>query len=84
MLLSKATHALIYLTLVAIPALGLAAWFTGDDTWADYHTLLWTPLMVLVGLHLAGVLWQQFVIKPDALHRMAPVIPSPEPLPPQG
>lgn len=77
--LSSATHALIYVTLLAIPILGLAAWFTGSDTLAGYHTLLWTPLMVLVGLHLAGVAWQQFVIKSDALHLMAPIIPSPEP-----
>ena len=70
--LAKATHSLIYVILLAMPVLGLAAWFTGSRDLADYHTVLWTPLLVLIGVHIAGALAQHFAFRTDALRRMVP------------
>ncbi|MEN3792354.1 cytochrome b/b6 domain-containing protein [Fulvimarina sp. MAC3] len=72
--LAKVTHGLLYAVLLAMPALGLAAWFTGSDTIAGYHTFLWNPLLVLIGLHILGALAQQFWFKSGALKRMLPGI----------
>lgn len=75
--LAKVTHALIYTVLILMPILGLAAWFTGNDTLAGYHTFLWTPLLVLIGVHISGALAQHFVFRSDALRRMVPTMKSP-------
>ncbi|KQT87136.1 cytochrome b/b6 domain-containing protein [Aurantimonas sp. Leaf443] len=69
--LARVTHALLYALLLAMPVLGLLAWITGEEAFADLHTLLWTPLLVLVALHVAGALAQQFWFRTDALRRMA-------------
>ncbi|RFC62006.1 cytochrome b [Fulvimarina endophytica] len=72
--LSKVTHVLLYAVLLVMPALGLAAWFTGNDDLAGYHTLLWNPLLALIGLHILGALAQHFWFKTGALKRMLPGI----------
>ena len=68
--LARVTHVLLYVTLLAMPAFGLLAWITGNETFADLHTLLWTPLLILVGVHVAGALVQHFWFRTDALRRM--------------
>ena len=68
--LARITHFLLYGVLLLMPALGLAAWLTGDDAIAGYHTVLWTPLLVLVGLHVLGALVQHFVFRSEVLKRM--------------
>ena len=68
---AKITHFLIYAILLLMPSLGLLAWFTGDDTIAHYHTFFWTPLLILVALHIAGALMQHFYYRTDVLRRMA-------------
>lgn len=68
--LARVTHALLYATLLAMPVLGLGAWITGNETFAELHTLLWTPLLILIGLHVAGALVQHFWFRTDALRRM--------------
>ncbi|MEC5324771.1 cytochrome b [Aurantimonas sp. A3-2-R12] len=77
MWLAKFTHALLYVVLILMPVVGLTAWFTGNDTLAGYHTVLWTPLLVLIGVHIAGALAQHFVFRSDALRRMVPMMKSP-------
>ena len=69
-LFAKLTHFLIYAILLAMPAAGLVAWFTGNDDIAGIHTLFWTPLLILIGLHVAGALAQHFYFKTDALKRI--------------
>ncbi len=75
--LAKTTHVLLYLIIIAMPILGLAAWFTGNDDIAGYHTLLWNPLLVVAGLHICGALAQHFVFKSNALARMVPRLKAP-------
>lgn len=68
--IAQITHTLLYATLLMMPVLGLVAWITGNETFAELHTLLWIPLLVLVGLHVAGALVQHFWFRTDALRRM--------------
>ncbi|WAJ29664.1 cytochrome b [Antarcticirhabdus aurantiaca] len=68
--LARATHGLLYAVLLAMPALGLLAWITGLESYADLHTALWTPLLVLLGLHVVGALVQHLVFKTNALRNM--------------
>lgn len=67
---ARITHALLYAVLLAMPMLGLVAWITGNEAFAELHTLLWVPLLVLVGLHVAGAFVQHFWFCTDALRRM--------------
>lgn len=67
---AKVTHAAMYAILLLMPALGLAAWLSGNDTIAQLHTWLWTPLLVLIGLHVVGALAQHFYFRTDALRQM--------------
>ena len=71
-MLAKVTHGLLYAVLLVMPILGLAAWFTGNDDLAGYHTFLWNPLLALIGLHILGALAQHFWLKTGALKRMLP------------
>lgn len=71
-LLARLTHGLLYAVLLAMPILGLAAWFTGSDDLAGYHTFLWNPLLALIGLHVVGALAQHFWFRTGALKRMLP------------
>jgi cytochrome b561 len=73
MLLAKVTHGAIYAILVAMPSLGLAAWISGVDRLAQLHTLLWTPLLVLIAVHVAGALVQHFHFKSDVLRRITSI-----------
>ncbi len=68
--LARISHVLIYAILIVMPALGLLAWFTGNDDYAGYHTFFWIPLLVLIGIHVIGALAQHFYFKTDALTRM--------------
>lgn len=40
---ARVTHMFLYTTLLAMPVLGFLAWITGAETFAELHTLLWTP-----------------------------------------
>lgn len=68
--LARATHFLLYTVLLVMPLLGLAAWVTGNDAIAGYHTFLWVPLLVLIGLHVVGALAQHFVFRTAALRQI--------------
>lgn len=68
--LAKVTHWLIYAILLAMPILGLVAWFGGMGWAGELHGLMWTPLLVLIGLHVLGAFVQQFWFKTDVLKRI--------------
>lgn len=70
---SKLTHWLLFAILLAMPSLGLLAWLTGNDQYAQYHTFLWTPLLILIAIHILGALAEHFVFHTDALRRMRPM-----------
>lgn len=68
--IAKVTHFLIYAILLAMPAVGLVAYFGGLGELGEVHEFLWTPLLVLVGVHVLGALAQHFYFKSDVLTRI--------------
>lgn len=67
---AAATHGLLYLLLLLVPLSGLAAWFGGVAPAGEAHEILKTLLLVVVLLHIAGALYQRFVLRSEVLQRM--------------
>ncbi len=68
--MAKATHFLIYALIIGMPISGAVAWFGGVPGAAAAHVLAKSVLLVLVILHVAGALFQQFLLKSNVLTRM--------------
>jgi cytochrome b561 len=66
-LLAKSVHIALYVALIAMPIGGAVAWFGGVELAAEGHELM---KFVLLGLHLAGTLFHQFVHKDNLIDRM--------------
>lgn len=64
------THWLLYALMIAMPVSGLATWFGGSETADFVHTTLKFPLFIIVLLHFAGALFQQFYLRTGLLTRM--------------
>ncbi len=69
-LAAHATHFLIYALIVLIPLSGLAAHYLGVGPAAEAHEIMFNVLVVIVGIHVAGALYQHFILKTDVLRRM--------------
>jgi len=69
-LVAALTHWALYLALAAIVAAGAVAWFGGVENAGDLHGALTTVLLALIGLHVVGALYQQFVAKTNIIDRM--------------
>ncbi len=67
---AAATHGLLYLLLLALPVSGLVGWYGGVGSAGEVHELMKTVLMLLIFLHIAGALYQRFVLKTDVVTRM--------------
>lgn len=67
---ARATHALLYALLILLPLSGLAAFYGGVRAAGAAHEVMKTLLILLVALHVAGALFQQFVLRSGALSRM--------------
>lgn len=69
-LAARATHWALYALLVLTPLSGSAAWFLGIGEAGDAHKVLKTLLLFVVVLHVAGALFEHFVLRSDVLRRM--------------
>lgn len=69
-LLAAAVHWGLYLVLALIVASGATAWFGSVETAGDLHGLLTSVLLALIGLHVVGALYHQFVLKDNLIDRM--------------
>lgn len=67
---AKATHFLIYSLIIGMPISGSVAWFAGVPAAAAAHVIAKNLLLALVALHVAGALFQHFVLKSNVLSRM--------------
>ena len=67
---ARATHLALYAVILAMPMTGGLAWFAGIDAMAELHGAGKVAIFVLVVLHIAGALYQHFVLKTDVLRRM--------------
>jgi cytochrome b561 len=63
-------HRLLYLLLVAVPALGLVAWLGGLRAVGSVHQVVANLLVIAAGVHAFMALWHQYVIKDGLLVRM--------------
>lgn len=55
-LLGRINHWAFYVVLIAMPPLGVLAWFFGSDVAAGLHSLLAWVLVALIVLHVGGAL----------------------------
>lgn len=69
-LLAEAVHGSIYLLLLLLPVSGAIAWFLGVEAAGDAHELLKTLLLAAIALHIAGALFQHFILRSQVLMRM--------------
>lgn len=69
-LVAEAVHGSIYLLLLLLPVTGLVAWFLGVKLAGDAHALLQNLLLAAIALHIAGALFQHFVLRSQVLMRM--------------
>ncbi|MEZ5714110.1 MAG: cytochrome b/b6 domain-containing protein [Paracoccaceae bacterium] len=69
-LVAQLTHLGLYVLMVAVPVSGAVAWFLKIEAAGEAHEVMKGLLLVLVGLHVAGALYQQFVLKTDVMARM--------------
>ena len=68
--IAAATHIVLYGLMILLPVSGAAAYFGGIEAAGEAHELMKPLLIVLVGLHAAGALYQHFWLKTDVLKRM--------------
>jgi cytochrome b561 len=64
------THVTLYALMILVPITGAAAWFGGVEAAGEIHELLRIPLIALILLHVAGALYQRFILKSNVLTRM--------------
>lgn len=69
-LVAKAVHGGLYLSMILMPLSGIIAWFGGVEPAAEAHEVMRVVLLALVGLHVAGALYHQFVLRNDLMNRM--------------
>lgn len=69
-LVAEAVHASIYLLLLAMPISGAVAWFLGVEIAGDAHELMQTLLLGAIAMHIAGALFQHFILRSQVLMRM--------------
>jgi len=67
---AEVVHGSIYLLLLLLPISGFVAWFLGVEAAGDVHELLQKGLLAAIGLHVAGALFQHFVLRSQVLMRM--------------
>ena len=69
-ILATSIHHLLYLDLLLAPLVGLAAFFVAPGLAGAHHFLVRAPILVLVGLHVAGGLWHLIVSRDKIFQRM--------------
>jgi cytochrome b len=66
----------LILVMILIAGLGITGWmhdldaFWGEDWPAEVHELLANALLVLASLHVAAIMWMQWVLKMPIIRRM--------------
>lgn len=75
--LAHLTHYALYAAFFALPLTGLAAYLIPSRDFGEVHETLTTVLLVLIGLHIAGALYHQVMLKDRLIRRMmVPVRPE--------
>jgi cytochrome b561 len=69
-LAASATHILFYALMVIAPVSGAVAYFGSVEAAGEFHEFLKPVFILLIVAHVAGALYQQYVLKTDVLKRM--------------
>ena len=69
-LAAHGTQMTLYGLMILMPVSGALAWFGRVEAAAEVHEVLKGLMLVFVALHIAGALYQHFVLKSDVLDRM--------------
>ncbi|MYJ70911.1 MAG: cytochrome b [Rhodospirillaceae bacterium] len=67
---AKAVHFGFYAIILLMPLTGALAWFGGVEASAAVHRAGMLAIFVLLLLHVAGALYQHFVLKTDVMRRI--------------
>lgn len=68
-LAATVVHALFYVLLVAVPVLGLLAFYSGGP-WEGLHKLAKPAFILLIAVHAGAALYHQLVLRDGTLRRM--------------
>lgn len=71
--LASAGHGVLYLLMLAVPALGAVTWFLKIDATGELHVLAMNLLMVVILGHAAMAIFHHYVLKDGLLKKMIPV-----------
>ncbi len=69
-LAAHAVHVALYALILLMPVTGALAWWLGLETMREIHSIGENVIMIVVGLHIVGALYQHFWAKTDVLRRM--------------
>lgn len=72
-LLASLVHWMLYAMMLAVPLLGIGAWFLGIDQAADLHVLVMNAMMILILGHAAMAIFHHYVLRDGLLSRMTPL-----------
>jgi cytochrome b561 len=70
--IAAAAHWLLYAMMVAVPVLGLTAWYLGVDEAADLHVLVMNGMMILALGHAVMAIIHQVILRDGLMTRMLP------------
>ncbi len=68
--LAHSVHWALYAVLILMPIGGAVAWFGGIEQAAKGHEVMKFVLLGLFGLHVAGALYHQFILKTNIMQRV--------------
>lgn len=68
--LGEVSHWVLYVLMLAVPALGAISWYLKIDQTAGLHVIVMNVMMILIGLHAVAALFHQFILKDHLLLRM--------------
>ncbi len=66
-------HWVLYGMMIAVPALGVAAWFFGVAQAADLHVLVMNAMMLMILGHAAMAIFHHYVLRDGLLRKMIPL-----------
>ena len=71
-LVAHFVHVVLYAIILLMPVTGFMAWYWQVGLMDELHSLGENVILVIVGLHVVGALYQHFVARTDVLARMLP------------
>lgn len=72
-MVASAVHWVLYAMMLAVPMLGIAAWFFGIGQAADLHVLVMNAMMILILGHAGMAVFHHYVLRDGLLSRMTPL-----------